>query len=274
MQPLASPALTGEGVWQPTGREVAGLPAVYTTSFRPDAVHTSYVAGAMWMDTTLLKSVYVPGLQEPGGSTPQAWGAQIPLDRRSSLVAAFNSGFKLEAALGGVFTDGVTVKPLVDGKASFVIDKFGKASVGAWGRDFTMSANIATVRQNLDLIVDNGQPAPGLPDNADGAWGATVGNRTFVWRSGVGVDAHGGLIYVAGPSLSAVTLAVLLQRAGAVRAMELDINPDWTTAYYFTSDNPNPALVTGNKLLPDMARAGDRYLQPGERDFHVMIAAI
>ena len=38
----------------------------------------------------------------------------------------------------------------------------------------------------------------------------------------------------AGPSLSAVTLAVLLQRAGAVRAMELDINPDWTTAYYFT----------------------------------------
>jgi hypothetical protein len=151
-----------------------------------------------------------------------------------------------------------------------VIDKNGKASVGAWGRDFKMGPDIATVRQNLALIVDNGQPAAGLPDNADGAWGATVGQRVFVWRSGVGVDKNGGLIYVAGPSLSAVTLAVLLQRAGAVRAMELDINPDWTTAYYFDG---NGAAVTGNKLLPDMSRAGDRYLQPGERDFHVMLAA-
>jgi hypothetical protein len=272
MQPLVANPLTDEGVWKPTGREVSGVPAIYTSFFRPDAIHTSLIAGAMWMDTTLLKSVYVPGLREPPGA-PQVWGTQIPVSVRCQLVAAFNSGFKQDAALGGVYTDGVAVHPLVNGQASFVVDKFGKPSVGMWGRDFQMSPDIATVRQNLALIVDNGQPAAGLPENTDGAWGATVGNRTFVWRSGVGIDKSGGLVYVAGPGLSAVTLAILLQRAGAVRAMQMDINADWTTAYYYDAPDPNNcAGVQGTKLLPDMSRPGDRYLQAGERDFHVMLA--
>lgn len=273
MAPLVATPLENEGVWQATGRQVAGLPAVYTTFFRPDDVHTSLVAGAMWMDTKLLRAVYVPGLREPGG--PQAWGAQVPVDQRPGLVAAFNSGFTLAASLGGVYTEGETVSPLVDGAASFVIDKTGKADVGMWGRDFAMTPDVVTVRQNLALIVDNGQPAPGLPSNADGAWGATLGNQVFVWRSGVGVDRNGALVYVAGPGLSALTLAVLLQRAGAIRAMELDINPTWTSAYTYQQVDPaNPAAVDGVKLLPDMQRANDRYLVPGERDFFAVFAAL
>ena len=260
-------------MWQPTGRQVAGLPAVYTTFFRPDSVHTSLVAGAMWLDTKLLKTVYVPGLVEPGNA-PQTWGAQVPVSQRAGLVAAFNSGFKIASSLGGVFTEGQTAHPLVDGAASFVIDTSGKANVGSWGRDFRMGPTIASVRQNLALIVDNGQPVLGLPSNTNGAWGATLGNKVFVWRSGVGVDARGGLVYVAGPGLSAVTLAVLLQRAGAVRAMELDINPTWTSAYTYAQTDPaNPAAVAGVKLLPDMVRGNDRYLVPGERDFFAVVAA-
>ena len=74
MQPLVTTPLAGEGVWTPTGRTVQGLPAVYTTYFRPDAAHTSLVASAMWMDTKLLKAVLVPGIQEPGGPNP--WGGE------------------------------------------------------------------------------------------------------------------------------------------------------------------------------------------------------
>jgi hypothetical protein len=272
MRPLAATPLPKEGVWQPTGRTVSGLPAVYTTFFRPDSVHTSLVGGAMWMDTKLLKAAFVVGLREPGG--PQTWGAQVPVSQRPALVAAFNSGFKIDAAQGGVYTEGQMVSPLVAGAASLVIDKAGKASVGRWGRDFTMSPDIASVRQNLALILDHGQPAPGLPSNSNGAWGATLGNQVFVWRSGIGVDRNGGLVYVAGPGLSAVTLAVLLQRAGAVRAMELDINSNWTSAYtYQPTDSGDPAAVQGVKLLPDMVRSNDRYLVPGERDFFAMLAA-
>jgi hypothetical protein len=272
MQPLVAEPLDGEGVWQPTGRTVAGVPAVYTAFFRPDAVHTSLVAAAMWMDTTLLTTKFVPGLKEPGG--PQTLGAQVPPDLRPALVAAFNSGFKIDTSKGGVYTEGQMVQPLVDGAASLVINKDGQASVGEWGRDFQMGPDIETVRQNLALILDNGQPAPGLPDNADGAWGASLGNEVFVWRSGVGVDANGALVYVAGPGLSAVTLAVLLQRAGCVRAMELDINSSWVTAYTYEQTDPaDPGAVQGVKLLPSMSRDGSRYLTPGERDFFALFAA-
>ena len=54
------------------------------------------------------------------------------------------------------------------------------------------------MRQNLALVVDNGQSAAGLDSEATTKWGATVGNQVLVWRSGVGVDKNGGLIYIAG----------------------------------------------------------------------------
>jgi hypothetical protein len=82
----------------------------------------------------------------------------------------------------------------------------------------------------------------------------------LVWRSGVGVDANGGLIYAAGPDLSAVSLADVLVAAGAVRAMELDINAPWVSYYLY---RPEPA----QKLLPDMRHGPQRYLEPCERDF-------
>jgi hypothetical protein len=226
----------------------------------------------MWMDTSLLKSVFVPGTRQPPGA-PQTWGAQVPQTEWPNLVAAFNSGFEMRDTQGGVYTDGRMLIPLADGGASFVIDKNGKANVGAWGRDFQMSPDIVSARQNLALIVDNGQPVAGLPDNADGAWGATLGNRVFVWRSGVGVDQNGGLVYVAGPGLSAVTLAILLQRAGAVRAMELDINSDWVTGYTYQQTDPaNPGAITGVKLLPSMSHGNDRYLQASESDFFALLS--
>ena len=272
MHPLVTTPLANEGRWQPTGRLVDGVPAVYAAFFRPDARHTSLVAAAMWMDTKLLKANYVVGLREPPNG-PRPWGAQVPPLVRPTLVAAFNSGFKASSSLGGTYTEGTVVSPLREGAASLVIHANGRADVGTWGRDFTMSRDIAAVRQNLALIVDHGRPAPGLPDNTNGAWGATLGNRVYVWRSGVGVDRNGGLIYVAGPGLSAVTLATLLQRAGCVRAMELDINTNWVSAYtYQQSDATNPTAVQGVKLLATMARSGDRYLLPGERDFFAMTA--
>ena len=49
-----------------------------------------------------------------------------------------------------------------------------------------------------------------------------------MWRSGLGVTASGALVYVTGPFLEITQLAALLVRAGCVRAMTLDMNPDWT----------------------------------------------
>ncbi|HEY6318513.1 MAG TPA: phosphodiester glycosidase family protein [Acidimicrobiia bacterium] len=271
MQPVVSTPLPGEGQWQPTGRAVDGIPAVYTTYFRPDAVHTSLVAAAMWMDTNLLKTTLVPGTLEPGGPNP--WGAEVPPTQRAGLVATFNSGFKINDSRGGYYNFGQEIHPLANGVASLVIDTSGRASVGLWGRDFTLGPNIATVRQNLALLIDNGQLEPGLASDSNQKWGATLGNSLYVWRSGVGTDASGALIYVGGPGLSIESLAILLQRAGAVRAMELDINTDWVAAFTYAQNSPDPNDVHGVKLLPSMVRPEDHYLTPGERDFFALFAA-
>jgi hypothetical protein len=88
-------------------------------------------------------------------------------------------------------------------------------------------------------------------------------------RSGIGVTADGALVYVAGPALTARSLAESLQRAGAVRAMTLDINPEWVTFNFYSHAPGRPAQVTGTKLYPEMQRPADRYLPPvwEARDF-------
>ena len=268
---LAGPALAAEGVWRPAGRLVDGVPAVYVTALRPDPVHTSLATGVAWMDTTLLRSVLFAGRQLPGGTWVNE--APIPLAARPSLVSAFNSGFQLPGSRGGYYAEGRTVRPLVPGAASFVIDTEGHPTVGAWGRDARMSPAVASVRQNLSLIVDHGEPVAGLETNANGSWGATVGNRVLVWRSGVGETANGALVYAAGNGLSAPSLARVLVAAGAVRAMELDINSTWTRFFSYDSPDPaQPAAVAGTKLVPDMRSSPLLYLEGETRDFFAFFA--
>ena len=282
--------LPNEGIWTPVGPLVGGAQTMYTTQVRPDSVHTSILDGLVWMDPKLVRFAVHPGTEEPGGK--QTVPAQVPLDQRLDLVAAFNGGFRMQDAMGGFYLNGVTYKPLRDGAASLVVYQDGVASVGMWGRDFDMSPNIVAVRQNLDLIIDNGggfpfpggnpspkdraepgEPAEGLDNNENGAWGDTLGNKVLVWRSAVGVTASGALVYGYGGGLGARSLADLMLRAGCVRAMELDINPAWTTFNFYKATKPlDPASVKGTKLLPDSEKSGNRYLSNDARDFVAVFA--
>jgi hypothetical protein len=160
--------------------------------------------------------------------------------------------------------------PLVDGAASVVVFKDGTATVAKWGRDVRMGSDVAAVRQNLALIVDHGSPVRALANASLRQWGRTVGNQLYVWRSGLGVTANGALVYVAGPGLSVTSLADVLARAGAVRAMELDINTDWTTFNIFSRAPRSPGGLYATKLLPGMYRPATRYLVPDERDFFAL----
>jgi hypothetical protein len=262
-----------EGVWQPTGRVVLGQPAVYTTYVRPDAVHTSYYTGLMWLDTKLLRANFVVGLEQPGGG-PNPWGSEIPQDQRQTAIAAFNSGFKMDTANGGAYLDGQEIVPLRGGAASLIINQDGSANVGLWGRDFNMDPTIKAVRQNLVLIVDNGQLNPAMQENDTAEFGATLGNNVYVWRSGVGVTADGALVYAGGPAMSIIALARTLQSAGAVRAMEMDINTDWVSAFTYQPQDPNVpgSPIVGIKLLDNMSHDGSQYLQQNSRDFFAFTA--
>jgi len=280
--------VANEGVWQPVGPVVGGAQSMYTTQVRPDSIHTSILDGLVWMDPKLVIFEQFPGTEEPGGKWAKP--AQVPMDRRLDLIAAFNSGFRMQDARGGFYMDGVTQKELRDGAASMVIYKDGGSAIGMWGRDFTMNDSIASVRQNLDLIIDNGGGPPnpsgvpgatakpgvaalGLSDNANGAWGATFGNKILAWRSAVCVTADGALVFGYGDALGSLSLAQLMLRAGCVRAMQMDINTVWTTFnFYQPKIFLDPNSVKGTKLLPESFKGANRFLTPDARDFVAVFA--
>jgi hypothetical protein len=270
LQSLAGVPLTGEGQWRVV-EKVKGEPAIFTTFLR-DATYTAYVNGVVSMDQRLVKFQMRPGGQDPGGSN---WGPNtqpwIPPGSRTGLLATFNGGFKLDASQGGFYLNGQTKGSLKPGAASVVYYKNGTIKIGQWGSEVTMTPQVVGVRQNLKLVIDHGQIAPNLNQNIQTAFGATLGGGYFVWRSGLGVTKDGRLIYVYGPALNVQDLAELLQRAGAVEGMQMDINPEWMSYMYYQA-NGNPSDPKPVNLLPTQQASAYRYYSPYSRDFTAVYA--
>ncbi len=274
MVPFESNPVPGEGQWHPAGKLVNGIPAIYEAFMAPDAIHTSLVAGVAWMDTKLLKATLYSGSYIPGYG-PWQNSAPISPSASTSLVAAFNAGFRMQDARGGYYNEGREVIPLKNGIASFVIYSDGSVNIGTWGSDVTMTPNVVSVRQNLVLLVNNGQPSPNLNSNDTSVWGYTLGGKAYVWRSGIGITSNGALVYAGGPGLTITSLANLLIRAGAVRAMELDINTGWVNFATFAPSTPNgqATAANGTELLSSMPNGPQRYFDPSwSRDFFTMSA--
>jgi hypothetical protein len=230
------------------------------------------------VDTRLLSVQLYSGSISPGGG-PYRFTAPVQPTQAASLVAAFNGGFKMDVAEGGYYTEGRLIDPLVAGAASLVIYADGSVTIGAWGRDVTMTPNVVAVRQNLVPLVAGGQPTAQAASADWQTWGATCGATSCAssvpgieqqWRSGVGVTVDGALVYAAGPALDPLQLAQLLVRAGVVRGMQLDINPHWTV--FVTYDPPTPggmaAPSNGSKLLGATEQGPSTFFDPSwARDF-------
>lgn len=272
LAPLSSSAPAGQGQWQPAGRPVDGVSAVYKTLLAPPG--SQLEAGIAWMDTNLLAARLYSGSLSPGGG-PYKYSAPIQPGAAASLVAAFNGGFQMAVANGGYYTQGKVIVPLRVGAASLVFYRNGSVDIGQWGTDVSMTSQVVGVRQNLNLLVVGGAPVPGLNPSDVSVWGATLGGTPNVWRSGIGVTASGALVYVAGPGLDIVQLADLLVAAGAVRAMEMDINPYWTCLA--TYDPVPPATLAaasnGTDLVSSMQQSPGLFFDPSwNRDFVTMSA--
>ena len=264
---LTSPAgtpLPGEGQWRVLAT-VHGVPAIYGTYLRPDSTHTSYVAGIASMDQRLVSFQLRPGAEDPG---PGNWGfaAWLPPGSRTGLLATFNGGFKLDVAAGGFYLNGITKGTLNAGAASLVYYKNGRVAIGAWDHGVSMSPAVLGVRQNLKLIVVHGAIPASVNQNVESQWGATLGGGYYVWRSGIGITRDGRVIFAYGPALSVSTLAGLLQRSGAVEAMQLDINPAWMSYMYY-KPAPSTSDPTPVNLLPTQPEPADRYYSVNSRDF-------
>jgi hypothetical protein len=210
------------------------------------------------MDMARLRLQLIPGRQTASGVAWKTAG-EVPVGDRTPLVAAFSGGQALTTTHGGLYADGHLAGQLTAGAASLVIATDGQADVRAWDQGSTPRPEVAAVRQQLVLLVNGGTPTPEVAGKPAGYWGVTQTG----WRSGTGVDACHNLIWAGGANLTPVALADLLVRAGAVRAMELEVTHGQVTFNTFQT-----SLGThGTKLLPAMTSRSDRYLTPDLFDF-------
>ncbi len=197
---------------------------------------------------------------------PPDRGPAIAPDEAPFLIGAFNGGFKMNAGQGGVEVQGQVVSPLLPGKASFVIDTNGSAHIGIWGAGLpVVGEQVASVRQNQAPLITGGVASPNVGSPA--AWGATVNRSMVVARSAVGEDALGNIIYGGGASLLPADLSAALLSAGAVNAMQLDINPEWVQM--------DAAAAAGAPLVaqvPGQNRPASQYLSGWTRDFFAVMA--
>ncbi len=260
IKPVIHPALPGEGVWHAAAAHAGPQPPVLLTTFRSDPEYPQFVAGVAWIDSSQTHLAYTPGLAEPPEISHRG-PAEVPPALRKRVVATFNGGFPLETSNAGLIYRGETVAPMVNGIATLVEYRDGRVDIVRWESGANPGSRVWFAKQNLPPIVYAGRLNPNLSDGPE--WGATVNNAVRVWRSGLGIDSHGNLIYAAANYQTVGSLAEILRRAGAVRALELDINEDWTSFITYR----RPGAVETSNLLPEMFRPSTRYLTPDERDF-------
>jgi hypothetical protein len=233
------------------------------TSFRPDLGDPSVVAYLAWFDHTRTALAYYPGRSEPPSAAMRG-PMMVPYDQRWRLLATFNGGFTHADGNNGSTDNGAVNEPLVDGNATLIGYKDGRVAIVKWHGGPNAGARVAWARQSLAPILWNGRLNPALNTNPESPqWGYTLGGAGSVWRTGVGIDRRGNLLFVAAANQTVITLAKILQHVGAVRGMEFDINPEWHTLItYAHRHGLVPRLVE-----PQPMQSPGRYLFPDNRDF-------
>jgi hypothetical protein len=260
IKPEFAQPLPGEGVWTRTGPLVNGRPPVLITTFRSEPDYPRNVAYVAWFDHTRTALAFYPGRYEPPNA-PVRGPMSVPHGQRWRLLATFNGGFTYIDGHNGSSVNGLSYEPLKDGLATLIGYRNGRIDVRTWNGGPNAGPAVAFTRQSLPLIIEHGRLNPALNDSTQ--WGFTLGNAVRVWRTGVGIDRRGNLMYAAANDQTVTTLARILQRAGAVRAMQFDINPEWPTLITY---NHYHGLVP-NKVVPNTQQPATRYLVPDDRDF-------
>jgi hypothetical protein len=258
--PVVTSAAGAGGAWRVVAT-VAGQPVAWVaqrsgvTLLRFDQQHTHLALHA--------------GSTEPGGGGWR-YGAAISPGEVHHVIAGFNGGFKLTYGSVGFLSYGRVAAPLSSGLGSIVTYRNGATQIGSWHEGVPATgAPIASVRQNLRLIVDHGMPAATVESCVQSCWGSTLGGGSEVARSALGIDGEGNLVWAGGESLSPAGLAHGLVSAGVLRAVELDINPFWVAAYLYRH---HPGGPTGMPAVPGQHGILGMLLTPDPRDFFTVLS--
>jgi len=205
-----------------------------------------------------------------GGVSGWRYGDQIAPQEINLVIAAVNGGFKLTYHNVGFMSGGHVAVALKAGLASIVTYTDGTTDIGTWRAGLpSPRRTVYSVLQNQQLLVDNGVVAASAPGCIIACWGKTVGGRATTARSGLGITASGQLVWGAGERLVPTELASALVAAGAIRAIELDINPYWVASYFYTHHASGSAALP---VVPGQVGIAGKLLEPYSRDFLTFVA--
>lgn len=256
--------LAGEDTWSPINNDIAST-IMAKTFVRPDPLRDYATVALVKMDLTKISLGAVAGTWEPGEQAAKGLG-KVPqqIQQSNTLLAAFNGGFQKKDGNYGMIVGETIYLPLLKNLATLVLYKNAPAKLIKYTGQ-NLGKNVIAIRQNGPLILQNGTVLPSPNENSTLLWGRTTTNSMYTWRSGIGITADNNLIYAVGPSLVPETLAKALQAAGAVTAMQLDINPVWVRFILFHSLGNGQYTYT--PLLQDMVNGGSAYLYSYQKDF-------
>ena len=218
--------------------------------------------GLLWIDTSAVSFRLIPGVKFPEGS-PALPADNLPSTWVPRMVAAFNGGFELKDKVGGYYYDHRTLSPLVPGLAALVISSDGRAAVGQWGRDLTLTRRTVVVRENLPLLVDN-FTAQTAPTDTPRTWGIANGGLWTANRSALGELADGSLVFAYGHDVrpDAMSAAMVLVRART--AMVLDMNKSWPGGFVYAH---TAAGMSGQRIQPQEYHVPSVYYARYTKDF-------
>ncbi|MGZ4481103.1 MAG: phosphodiester glycosidase family protein, partial [Gaiellales bacterium] len=239
----------------------SGPPAVFLTTFSPDPADPSTIAYAAWFRSDRTQLALYPGYKGPGPSALPRGPEMVPPAARSRLLATFNSGFYEADSPGGFYVHGELFHPMIRGLATVVQYRDGRVDVARWRGGPRPRSDIVVARQNMPLFVVAGRPNPSL--DVSERWGVTLHGAPAVWRTALGVDRRGNLIYVAAANQTAPSLAQLLIRVGAVRGMQLDINPEWPILVTYGGRGASAPKL----FVPNPNQIPNRFLYSSTKDF-------
>ena len=265
--------LMGEGEWSPYLYDEQGDPTAVRTFLQPDPARPFALAAIIAFDLRRTKLNFVLGTEEPAlRDGPTGYGFIPETDKQpGKLLATFNGGFKATHGRFGAIGQGVTAIPPREGYGTVVIYQDGTVKLDAWGSEQLPTDSdtdtILALRQNARLVVQNGEITDEVYNNSVEDWGGTIDYNIVTWRSGLGLNAAGDVLYFfAGPSLSMPALGEAMQTAGVNNGILLDINESWV---HFATHLPDEqGGFTSEPLFPDvMSFQPNRYLFQSTRDF-------
>ncbi len=276
--PFEEVAAAADGTWlevaPPGSRQSA---AMWKTLIHPDPKRPFAAVAIVAIDRRAVDLHVAPGTDEP--KAPRipnvVRSGLVPPKEQPLLVAAFNGGFRAMHGNYGMMAGGITFIAPRDIACTVAFFEPGKAqatdhdlTIQTWSKIAERRDEMTAFRQTPPCLIEGGEPNPGLLQEFNRNWGATVGGDTIIRRSAIGLSRdRRHLFYALGDAVTAQSIGRAMQVVGAHDAAQLDVNYSYPRFVLF-EQNPNGAPIASSPIVPDVKYAPTDYVVGAqERDF-------